>query len=96
MSKITQEEILHIAELAKIHVDEKECQALTDKLGTILDLIENMKQVKTDHIEPMTHTIFQNQPLRQDIVLDDHQRDYYQKLSQDISNGFYLVPKVIE
>lgn len=96
MSKINEQEILHIAELAKIHLQTEECQNLGAKLGDILDLVEKMQDIDTHDIEPMTHTIYQNQKLREDIADNPKQRDYYQSLSQDINNGFYLVPKVID
>lgn len=96
MSEINDQEILHIAELAKIHLQPEECQSLGAKLGGILNLVEKMQGIDTRDIEPMTHTIYQNQKLREDITDNPQQRDYYQGLSQDINNGFYLVPKVID
>jgi aspartyl-tRNA(Asn)/glutamyl-tRNA(Gln) amidotransferase subunit C len=96
MSKITQADIQHIAELAKIHLQEGETETLTGKLSDILNLVEQMQSVDTNNINPMAHAIYQNQKLREDKANDDDKRDDYQKLSKHTQNGFYLVPKVIE
>ena len=96
MSKITSNDIQHIAELAKIQVSSKEGEALSRKLSDILSLVEQMQAVETDTIEPLAHSIYQNQKLRPDLAHDDSSRDQYQALSPETQDGFYLVPKVIE
>lgn len=96
MSHITSKDIQHIAELAKIQIDDFECEKLSQKLGDILNLMAKMQSVDTANVKPLAHAIYQNQKLREDFANDDKQRDYYQSLSQDTQNGFYLVPKVIE
>ncbi len=96
MSQITSTDIQHIAELAKIQIDDSECEKLSQKLSDILKLMTTMQSIDTGNVEPLAHAIYQNQKLRDDIANDDQQRDYYQNLSQDTQNGFYLVPKVIE
>jgi len=96
MSRITQKDIQHIAELAKIHVSESESESISHKLSNILDLVEKMQGIDTENIEPLAHAIYQNQKLRDDVAVIDAQRDYYQKLGQATEDGFYLVPKVIE
>ena len=63
MSQINTDDILHIAELAKIQIDESECASLGSKLSNILGLVEQMQALDTDGIEPMTHAIYQNQKL---------------------------------
>lgn len=96
MSRITQTDILHIAELAKIHIEETESETISQKLSNILDLVERMQSIDTENIEPLAHAIYQNQKLRNDIAVTDNQRDYYQRLGQATEDGFYLVPKVID
>ena len=96
MSQISKSQIQHVAELAKIQVSDDESEILSQKLSNILELVEKMQNIDTEHVEAMSHALYQNQKLRDDqaIVLND--RDRYQKLSQETDNSFYLVPKVIE
>ena len=96
MSEISKKDIQHIAELAKIQVSESESEQLSEKLTNILDLVEKMQSLNTDSVEPLAHAIYQNQKLRDDLASDDQQRDYYQQLSKETQDGFFLVPKVIE
>jgi aspartyl-tRNA(Asn)/glutamyl-tRNA(Gln) amidotransferase subunit C len=96
MSQITKIQIQHVAELAKIQVSDQESEVLSNKLSTILDLVEKMQSVDTENTEALSHAIYQNQKLRDDQAKDDNDRDRYQQLSQETDNGFYLVPKVLE
>lgn len=96
MSQISTIEIQHIAELANIQISDQESEVLSQKLTNILDLVEKMQSVNTEQIEPMSHALYQNQKLREDLPIKHNERDRYQQLSQDTEQGFYLVPKVIE
>ena len=96
MSTLSTEQITHIAELAKLQINALESEQLSKKLSAILDLIDQMQGVDTANIEPMSHTVFQNQKLREDKALPLSQRDEIQTLSATVENGFYLVPKVLE
>ena len=96
MNQITKSEIQHVAELAKIQVNDAESELLSNKLSDILSLVEKMQSVDTEHVEAISHAVYQNQKLREDLSQNDNDRERYQTLSQETDNGFYLVPKVIE
>jgi len=96
MSTLSKEQIAHIAELAKLQINEHESEQLSTKLSAVLNLINQMQDFDTHRVEPMSHTVFQNQKLREDIAITLSQRDEIQKLSDSVENGFYLVPKVLE
>jgi len=96
MTEITKQQIQHVAELAKIQVNDTESETLSAKISNILELVEKMQSVNTDQVTPMSHAIYQNQKLRDDMNEEHDQRERYQQLSQKIDNGFYLVPKVID
>jgi aspartyl-tRNA(Asn)/glutamyl-tRNA(Gln) amidotransferase subunit C len=59
-----------------------------------------MQSVNTDGIEPLAHPIEQimtiAQPLRDDVVTEQDQRDAYMKNAPAEHDGLFLVPKVIE
>lgn len=55
MSNITQKEVEHIAELARIKLTEKEKDKMTKELGAILGYIDKLKEVNTEGVEPIAH-----------------------------------------
>ena len=72
---INKEEIKKIAHLARINVSQTEVDQVEKKLVGILALIEKMQKVNTNSIEPMSHALDINQPLREDKVTAKDIRD---------------------
>ena len=90
------EEIGRIARLARIEVRPQEAAHLRDELNGILALVDQMRAVPTEGIEPMSHPQAVAQRLREDRVTEpDRHRDFQQGAPQ-VEDGLYLVPKVIE
>lgn len=93
---LTIEDVKRIAHLARIEINEQDAQATLQKLGGILDLIEEMQAVDTAGITPMSHSQDVVQRLRADVVTQANQRELFQSIAPAVENGLYLVPKVIE
>lgn len=93
---LTIEDVKRIAHLARIEINEQDAQATLQKLGGILDLIEEMQAVDTAGITPMSHSQDVVQRLRADVVTKANQRELFQSIAPAVENGLYLVPKVIE
>ncbi len=93
---LTIEDVKRIAHLARIEINEQDAQATLQKLGGILDLIEEMQAVDTAGIAPMSHSQDVVQRLRADVVTQSNQRELFQSIAPAVENGLYLVPKVIE
>ncbi len=55
MTAITEKEVEHIAELARIKLTEKEKDKMTKELGAILGYIDKLKEVDTEGVEPIAH-----------------------------------------
>ena len=93
---LTLDDVKRVAHLARIAVDEREAQAVLDRLGRVFGLIEEMQAVDTRGIEPMSHALDVVQRLREDEVTERDQRADYQTIAPQVEDGLYLVPKVIE
>lgn len=90
------DEVRRIAELARIEVPDDAVAALQHRLNGILALVEQMRAVDTDGIEPMAHAVDVTQRLREDRVTESDQHALYQASAPRVEDGLYLVPKVIE
>ena len=65
---ITKEEVQHIAQLARIRVNEKEVEKLQKDLSEILEYFNVLKEVDASGVEPMTHSIALKNVSREDVA----------------------------
>ena len=90
------DEVKNIAHLARLNIEESDIEPMAKNLSSILDLVEQMNAVDTSEVTPMAHPQDLTQRLRADEVLEENQRERFQKIAPQTENGLYLVPKVIE
>ena len=93
---VSPEQVRHIAKLARIAMSEEELDRLLPELNNILGWVEQLGEVNTDGIEPLTAVIEQKLRLREDAITDGDIRDQVLANAPDAQHGFFAVPKVIE
>ena len=93
---LSRDQILRIAQLARIAVPEDEAGIVHDRLNRVLGMIDQLQAVDTAGIEPMSHALDLVQPLRPDVITEPDQREALQRGAPALEAGLYLVPKVIE
>jgi aspartyl-tRNA(Asn)/glutamyl-tRNA(Gln) amidotransferase subunit C len=93
---LSKQQVQHIAKLARLQLQENEFEDVVAKLSNIVDFVDQLQRAPTDNVEPMAHPLNQVQRLRPDVVTESDQRDAIQANAPAVSDGFYLVPKVIE
>ena len=93
---VSSEQVRHIAKLARIAMSEEELERLVPELNNILGWVEQLGEVDTDGIEPLTAVIDQELRLREDVVDAGNIRDEVLANAPDAQHGFFAVPKVIE
>ena len=93
---VTHEQVRHIAKLARIAMSEEELGRLVPELNNILGWVEQLGEVNTDGVEPLTAVIDQKLRLRDDAVTDGDCRDAVLANAPEAQHGFFAVPKVIE
>jgi aspartyl-tRNA(Asn)/glutamyl-tRNA(Gln) amidotransferase subunit C len=93
---INKSEIKKIAYLAHINISQEEADQVEKKLVGILALIEKMQEVNTESIEPMSHALDINQPLRNDVVTEIDIREKSLSLAPQTEKSLFIVPQVIE
>ena len=85
-----------IAHLARIAIADEDIPSYAESLSSILKLVEQMDAVNTDNVVPMAHSQDAYQRLREDVVTEENQREHFQKITANVENGLYLVPKVLD
>jgi len=89
-------QVLAIADLSRLQIDEKSITEFQTNLSNILDLVDQLQAVDTTGVEPMAHPMDAVQRLRADVVTEENNREKFQKIAPSTENGHYLVPKVVE
>ena len=93
---VSPEQVRHIAKLARIAMSDEELDRLLPELNNILGWVEQLGEVNTDGVEPLTAVIDQKLRLRDDVVTDGDIRDEVLANAPEAQHGFFAVPKVIE
>ena len=98
---VTREEVAKIAQLARIRMGDDALDRMVPELNNILDWVEQLGEVDTSGVQPMSAVIPQDQRLRDDVVDADPltaggRREDVLANAPVAEHGFYGVPKVIE
>ena len=93
---VTSQQVRHIAQLARIGMTDAEIEALVPELNNILSWVEQLGEVDTDGVDPLTAVIDQKLRPRDDVVNDGNIREDILANAPEAQHGFFAVPKVIE
>lgn len=88
--------VRRIARLARIKITDEEAQGLQMELSGILDWVEQLKEVDTSDVDPMTRVVPIKLKMRQDEVTDGDKADDIVKNAPLTEDHFFVVPKVVE
>ena len=88
--------VAHIATLARIRVPQSELEAVAADLDGIIKWVEQLKEVDTANVEPMTGAVRMALPRRKDEITDGNCRDKMLANAPEVAHGFFVVPKVVE
>jgi aspartyl-tRNA(Asn)/glutamyl-tRNA(Gln) amidotransferase subunit C len=88
--------VAKIAKLACLRVPEAHLDGLAGELNNILGWIEQLSELNTDGVEPMTSVVAMTLPQRDDTVTDGDRAEAVVRNAPESASGFFVVPKVIE
>jgi aspartyl-tRNA(Asn)/glutamyl-tRNA(Gln) amidotransferase subunit C len=93
--KISRQEVAHVAQLARLELDQEQIELFTGQFNTVLEYMDRLRRVDTSGVEPTSHAI----PL-QNVFMDDHVSPSIPK-EEALANApekrkdCFTVPKVI-
>ena len=88
--------VRRIARLARIKITDEEAKGLKGELNGILNWVEQLGEVDTENVEPMTSVVPIKLNMREDVVNDGEKADDVTANAPMSEDGFYVVPKVVE
>lgn len=93
---LDEQQVRNIAELAKLNINDEQMSEFQSDLGKILAMFEQLTNIDTSDVKPLTNPLDATQRLRSDQVTANDQREHLQKNAPLADQGYYLVPRVVE
>ena len=94
--KISRSEVVHVARLARLALDEAELDALTGDMDAILAYVDQLNRLNTDGIIPTAHAVPMANAFRQDEVRPSFTPELAQQNAPAPDPAGFRVPRVIE
>ncbi len=96
MSEVDEATVRKIARLARLKVSDAEAVSLKGELNTILKWVEQLSEVDTKGVEPMTRVVQMALKQRADVITDGDKAADIVKNAPMSEDNFFVVPKVVE
>ena len=93
---LDRDDVRKIAFLARIKIEDAELEPLADELNSIIGWVEQLGEVNTDGVQPMTSVAEMLTPQRPDHVTDGNVTQKVLANAPDRVKDFYAVPKVLD
>jgi aspartyl-tRNA(Asn)/glutamyl-tRNA(Gln) amidotransferase subunit C len=94
--KLSREEVLHIARLARLALSEEEITRLSGQLSNLLEHFEVLQEVNTDNVEPMTQSVELRSVMRNDNVAPSLEQEDVLANAPRREGEFFRVRAVLE
>ena len=92
---VTKDDVKKIAKLARLEFSNSEIENYTTEMNKILGYVEKLKELDTQHVDPLSHPIEKNNVFRDDNVHISTPRESVMKNAPDKTSEHFKVPKVI-
>jgi len=93
--KISKQEVLHVAHLARLEIADADVDRFASQIGTILDYVDTLKKVDTEGVAATSHAITLTNAFRDDGVQGHLEPDAALANAPEKDDGAFVVPKVI-
>ena len=92
---LTRDEVLHVANLARLSLLPAEIELFTRQLNDILAYVEKLQELDTAGVEPLAHVIPVFNVFREDVVKDGLDREAALSNAPAREEGAFVVPRII-
>ena len=93
---VTVEDVRTVATLARLEFSAAEEERLTGELNRILEYMEKLSELDTEHVEPTSHVVPINNAFRDDAAIRFPFRDDLLASAPQQQDGYFKVPRIIE
>ncbi|WP_404330825.1 Asp-tRNA(Asn)/Glu-tRNA(Gln) amidotransferase subunit GatC [Mesobacillus maritimus] len=96
MSRISTDQVKHVAHLARLAITEEEASRFTQQLDKIITYAEQLNEVDTENVEPTSHVLEIKNVMREDVAKPGLPNEEVLKNAPDHQDGQIKVPPIIE
>ncbi|MFL0364406.1 Asp-tRNA(Asn)/Glu-tRNA(Gln) amidotransferase subunit GatC [Bacillus sp. PK3_68] len=96
MSRISEEQVRHVAHLARLAISDEEVETFTAQLDSIIQFAEQLNELDTTGVKPTSHVLDMKNVLREDKSEPGLPREEVLKNAPDHEDGQIRVPAIIE
>ncbi|MCM3217466.1 Asp-tRNA(Asn)/Glu-tRNA(Gln) amidotransferase subunit GatC [Niallia taxi] len=96
MSRITKEEVKHVANLARLAITEEEAEQFQKQLDAIITFAEELNELDTEDVVPTSHVLDVKNVLREDVAGKGLPVEDVLKNAPEHQDGQIKVPSIIE
>lgn len=96
MSRISIDQVKHVAHLARLAMTEEEAKAYTEQLDKMISFVELLNELDTEHVEPTSHVLDMKNVLREDKAKEGLPQEEVLKNAPEHQDGYIKVPSIIE
>ena len=91
---ITVKDVEHVAKLARLELTDAEKELYTKQLGDVLKYVEQMNEVDTSDVKPMTQVVDFCNVMLEDVPNLEISKEALMSNAPEEENGFFKVPKI--
>ena len=88
--------LLKLGKLARISISDDKLDNLSKDLNSILEFVDQLKEIKTDQVDPTSNSLYQKLEVRDDKVDSKNSAEDILENAPEKEMDFFVVPKVIE
>ncbi|GAA0460079.1 Asp-tRNA(Asn)/Glu-tRNA(Gln) amidotransferase subunit GatC [Alkalibacillus silvisoli] len=96
MSKISKDQVKHVANLARLAITEEEAEKYSEQLSAIIDFSEQLNELDTTDVEPTTHVLEMKNIMRKDEPKEWISKEDALKNAPDQKDGQFRVPSILD
>lgn len=94
--KINRDDVLHIAKLSRLELNEEEISMYSDQLSDILTYIEKLDEIDTTGVEPTLNIVGKVNAFREDTIIPSLSVEDALLNAPEVEDNHFAVPRVIE
>jgi aspartyl-tRNA(Asn)/glutamyl-tRNA(Gln) amidotransferase subunit C len=95
MSRISNEEVKHVANLARLAITEEETEKFTKQLDAIITFAEQLNELDTENVVPTYHVLDMKNVLREDTPEKGLDHEEVLKNAPEQQDGQFKVPSIL-
>ncbi|MCU9614325.1 Asp-tRNA(Asn)/Glu-tRNA(Gln) amidotransferase subunit GatC [Caldibacillus lycopersici] len=96
MSRISKDQVKHVAHLARLAFSEEETEKFTTNLDAIIGFAEQLNELDTENVPPTSHVLDMKNIMREDVPTKGLPREEVLKNAPDHQDGMVRVPSILE